>query len=117
MYYLPLGSTPGPCPTLPTIPVLQQNARIMPIYPSAPFIIQNPSVYRFNSNFHNPLQIMQSRMPRPLPISANFSQNLSSLSQVHPTTPSSRTVDSSSETEDDINLSKVNVKNFKIKMI
>lgn len=114
MYYRTLGSVPGPRPTLPTIQVLPQNARIMPIsnhaHPSAPLIIQNPSVYRFNSNFQNPLQIMQSRMPRPLLISASSSQNLSSLSHVHPTTLSSKTVDSSSQTEDDIYLSKVNVK-------
>ena len=112
MYYRPLGSLPGPRPTLPSRPVLQQNVQIMPIYPSAPFIIQNPSVYRFNANFQNPLQIMQSRLPRPLPISANFSQNLSSLSQVHPNPASSKTVDSSSQTEDDIYLSKVNATDY-----
>ena len=110
MYYRTLGSVPGPRPTLPTIRVLHPNARIMPVHPSAPIIIQNPSVYRFNSNFQNPLQILQSRMPRPSPISASSSQNLSSLSHVHPTTLSSKTVDSASQTEDDIYLSKVNVK-------
>ena len=110
MYYRPLGQIPGPRPTLPSIQVLQQNVQIVSSYPSAPLIIQNPSVYRFNANFQNPLQIMQSRMPRLLPVQASFSQNLSSLSQVHPTPSSSKTVDSSSQTENDINLSKVNLK-------
>ena len=133
MYNRNLGSFPGPRPTLPAmptlpsisslpnIPILQQNVPIMPIYPSAPLIIQNPTVYRFNSNFQNPLHVMPSRMPRPFPVATNFSQNFSSISQnssqsslqsqVHSTSLASNTVDSSSQTEDDIHLSKVNVKN------